>query len=147
MTYTLSIDSMLRQLYARGAMAWAGRTDSRPDILNPSHRGALCELLKGSFARMCLEMLRYVVSTNLDEVNPAADPFFVLELELPSSIDPSVLRASMEQAVAMRALTGALTGIDSSEAASVMREATAAMDRVAALTTLRSHLHLAPAWV
>ena len=100
---------MLRQLYARGAMAWAGRRDRLPDLLRPAHEPALRELLRGSFARLALDLMPLVKSTNLDESDPATDPFLIIEIDLPATIDASVLRAAMEQATALRALTGALT--------------------------------------
>lgn len=149
MTFTLSIQVMLRQLYARGAMAWAGRPEPRPDILRPAHEDALRELLRSSFARLCLDLLPIVSSTNLDEVDPASDPFFILELDLPRGIEPSALRAAMEQATALRALTGALTDIAPDEAEATAREAAAAISHVRAAAALRSAagLHLTPSWV
>ncbi len=149
MTFTLSIQAMLRQLYARGAMAWAGRPAPRPDILRPAHEPALRELLRGSFARLCLDLLPVVLSTNLDEVDPAVDQLFVVELDLPPGIEPSALRAAMEQAIALRALTGALTDIAADEAAEISREATGAIASVISIASLRSAtgLHLTPSWL
>ena len=148
MTFTLSIQAMLRQLYARGAMAWAGRPEPRPDILRPAHEGAMRELLRGSFARLCLDLLPVVSSTNLDEADPASDPFFILELDLPAGMEPSALRAAMEQATALRALTGALTGIAPEEADAIAREAADAISHVRSAAALRAAtgLHLTPSW-
>lgn len=148
MTFTLSIPAMLRQLYARGAMAWAVDPSARPDILRPAHEPAIRELLRGSFARLCLDMMRHVVSTNLDEVDPATDDIFVVELDIPAGIDTSTLRAAMEMAVAMRALSGAMTGIAPAEAAEVASEAARALTYIESVTALRdcSRLRLTPYW-
>ena len=139
---------MLRQLYARGAMAWAGRADERPEILRTSHEPALRELLRGSFARLCLDLLPLVKSTNLDECDPTTDPFFIIELDMPAGIDPSALRAAMEQATALRALTGALTGTAPDESAAICRETANALISIRTTAGLRNAttLSLTPAW-
>lgn len=150
MIFTLSIQAMLRQLYARGAMAWSGgaRTDNRPEILRKGHEQALRELLKGSFARLCIDLFPLVVSTNLDECDPATDPFFIIELDLPPGIDPSALRVAMELAIALRALTGSLTGIESDEAAAISRETTRALTYIRSIAVIRSAAtpSIVPTW-
>lgn len=149
MTFSLSIPAMLRLLYARGALAWAGRRDEAPGLLAPVHEAALRELIRGSFIRLCLDLAPYLESTGLDDTDVATDDMLTLTLRLPPATEPSSLRAAMEHAVALRALTGVLTGISPDEASAVARETAAALDTVVSTLTSpgESPARITAAWL
>lgn len=135
MTFSLSIDSMLRVIYARSAMAYAGsRADRRPEVLRREHEAALRELLRASFAGVCLRLLRHIRSVNFDDVDIARDSFLVVEFDLPPGVDGAAICTAMETAVAMKALAGVMTDAGASEAA---REAEEALSTVTAYASLR----------
>ncbi|MCM1028777.1 MAG: hypothetical protein NC342_00215 [Pseudoflavonifractor sp.] len=136
MTFTLSIDAMMRHVYARSAMAWlAAPAEARPVALQPDHAPALRELLRGACARLCLELLPYVESTNFDEIDPEGTiPFLVMDLRLLQGVDASTVRAALEMAVTLTALSGAMAGVPaalSGEAEAVEKEAERALATLA----------------
>ncbi len=134
MTFTLSIDAMMRHAYARSAMIWlAAPAEAKPTPLHPDHAPALRELLRGACAELCLNLLPMVTSTNFDTFNPdGSDPFLIIDLSLPEGLDASALRAALEHAVALTALRGALTAASPAiapEAEAVALEAARATNR------------------
>lgn len=100
---------MLREVYARSAMATLAvpEGEPRPTTLQPDHAPALRELMRDSFAVMCRRLGRLVTATNLDTVDAGSDPFLSLEINVPSGVEPSSLRVTMEHAVALGALASA----------------------------------------
>lgn len=108
MTFTLSFDAMLREVYARSAMAHISNPGAeRPAPLQPDHAPALRELMRESFAALCRALGSMVADTNLDTADVSADPFLSLDVSLPPGTEASVFRATMEHAVAAGALASA----------------------------------------
>lgn len=147
MTFSLSIDSMLRVIYARSAMAYAGsRADKRPEVLRREHEGALRELIRAAFAGLCLRLLRHIRRTNLDEADVSRDAFLVVEFDLPPGVDGASVRSAMETAIAMRVLAGVMADAAASEA---RREADEALATVTAYAALRDagRTGIVAAWI